>query len=999
MFFAILFVILLAGTAYAQSQKGWINSFLDIDTFVKVDDSANETADVMYYKPDFMQWRWHYNEETEKYELQTRWNADGMYSYIKSVSAEVNTEGAVLLKNENGALPLQPNAKISLFGVSQLPQKYITTGQGSGFHDPNTDDSIQSCLTANGVEVNQSLANQYRGYGYGAGWGTASPAPEGDINYVEFQVNEFPFSEVKGVADSTIAEYGDSAVYIISRLASESGDVDFSAPDHIDNNYMDLTEDERAILDGLAAYKAAGKLKSIVLVLNTCNAMQFKTIASYGDVIDAILWTGTGGTTAYRALADILTGKADPNGKLADTYLYDNYSAPATVNSGNFTYAQYDGVPARETYTWNSKYVVYQEGIYVGYKYFETRYEDMVLGRGNAVGSFGAKASKDNWSYGEEVAYPFGYGGSYAQFEHSNFSVTERGGVFTAKLTIKNTSSAYSGKDVFQLYLQKPYTEYDEKHDLEKASLELVGFSKTKLLAPGESQTLEVKVDLRDFTSYDTYGEGTYILEKGDYYLAAGTNSHDALNNILARKGAVNETYLDGEGDEDMTYHVAIDADDFETYSTSAATGAEIVNRFGSADPNLYEHMGNQPVTFLSRKNWEDTYPRQAVQLTCTDPGMVKDMQYGVEIPTDPDAEMPKYGQNNGLSLINLMYEDFDSELWEKLLDELTFNEQIDLILLGANALAGATSINAPGASVYDGPAGLRGIANTFAYPGETLMACTFNTELVKDLGEAFGIEMHYYGVASLYGPGANIHRTAFSGRNFEYFSEDGVLSGIMLDAELKGLSSMGIITYTKHFALNDQERNRYGGCVWANEQSIREIYLKSFEIFVTDEDCNALGIMTSFNRIGCTWAGTHNGLLKGVLRGEWGFKGSTMTDAAVGGHMGVGQRQAAASAVVNGQTVWLGDLRSQGFGEYANDPVVAQAIREACKVNLYAKLNSMSMNGMRSGVKIVEITPWWETALLAMEIVVGIITGACIAMTAASFVIVHKNKKKEAEV
>lgn len=995
MFMAILFTILLVGESIAMEYEGWINSYLDCETSIRVDNSADETPDVLYYKSDFMQYRWHYNAETEKYEFQTRWNQEGLYSYIKNVAKNVDTEGTVLLKNENSVLPYAAGTKISLYGISQFPSNYITTGQGSGYHAANTSDTLRNCLLSDGVEVNSELYNHYERVAQNYKWASNNTFPNGDLNYVEFKVNEAPFSDIASVSDNTTgAGKSDSAVFVISRLGSENGDTDFSAPGHVDNNYMDLTTEEMGILDKLTEYKQAGKLKSIVLVLNTCNAMQFKTISTYP--IDSILWVGTGGTSSYRALADVLTGKADPNGRLADTYAYDNYSAPSTVNTGDFTYAQSNGVPGRETYAHNNKYVVYQEGIYVGYKYYETRYEDMVFNQGSATGTFGAKNSTSEWKYSEEVAYPFGYGSSYAKFEHSDFSVRERWGVYTAKMKITNVSDTYSGKDVFQLYLQKPYTEYDKTNGVQKASVELVGFAKTRALAPGESQTLEISVDMREFASYDGNGAGTYILEKGDYYLAAGTDSHDALNNIIARKGGANAAYVDGTGTEKMSHLVRVDKDEFTKYSLSATTGEKIENHFDDADLNRYVNTQDQKVTYLSRSNWASTYPVKAVSLTCTNSAMVEDMRYGKEIEAG-DAQMPVYGADNGVSLIDLMYEGYNSELWDKLLDQLTYTEQVNLTLLGANAIAGASSVNAPGGKVHDGPAGIRDAEGSVAYPGQTLMASTFNIQLIEQIGEAFGMEMQYMGYVGLYGPGANIHRNAFGGRNFEYFSEDAALSGLMLDAELKGLSKMGIITYTKHFVMNDQERNRYGVCVWANEQTIREIYLKAFQYSIEDEDCETVGLMSSFNRLGCTWTGAHEGLLTDVLRGEWGFEGCVMTDAAVAGYMGAnGNVRALANAVVAGQTIWLNDLRSQGFGKYANNPTVAQAIRQACKANLYAQLRSSAMNGMKSGVLIIEITPWWQTAIKAAQVGVGAITGACLAMTVLSFIVVYFGKKKE---
>ncbi len=1000
MFFAILFAIVTVGAPLLYANEGWINGFLGVETSMKVDDSSNETPNVMYYQPDFMQYRWYKNEQTGKYELQTRWNKDGLYNYIKSVAKDVATEGTVLLKNDSNVLPLADGTKVSLFGVSQMPANYITTGRGSGSHASNTSDTLRSCLEANGLEINSRLYEAYERVAQRYKANLFRTYPDGDQNYSEYKVNEAPFDEVSEAAEATTgAGQSNTAVFIVSRLASEDGDTNFSAVGHVDNNYLDLTEEERGILDKLVEYKTAGKIDSIVLVLNTCNAMQFKTIATYP--IDSVLWVGTGGTMSFRALADVLTGKADPSGRLADTYLYDNYSAPSTVNTGNFTYAQSNGVPATETYSHNTKYVVYQEGIYVGYKYYETRYEDMVLGVSGAVGTAGVKTSDGNWNYGSEVIYPFGYGMSYATFERSDFAVVRKGDDFFAKITVKNVSEKeVSGKDVFQLYLQKPYTEYDKANGIEKSAVELVGFAKSKLLKKGESQTLEVKINLSDFKTYDTYGKGTYILEKGDYYLAYGQNSHDALNNIIATKGAANKEYVDSNGNQAFTYKVTVETDDFTAYSKSS-TGATISNRFNDADVNLYAGTADQKMTYLSRSNWQGTYPTAAVALTCTNAQMVADMQYGKEIADDETAKMPTTGADNGMSLVELMYEDFDNDdLWNKLLDQLTDEEYVNLTLLGAHTISHATSINAPGTRVQDGPAGIRDAEGSIAYPGETLMACTFNVDLVKSIGEAFGMEMQYLGFGALYGPGANIHRNAFGGRNFEYFSEDGVLSGLMLDTELTGFADMGIITYTKHFVLNDQERNRYGVCVWANEQTIREIYLKAFQTSIENPDCGTVGLMTSFNRLGCTWSGAHKGLLTDLLRDEWGFKGAVMTDAAVGSHMGVNNNQLAlANAVIAGQTLWLGDVRIQGYGEYMKNPVVKQAIRQACKYNLYSQLRSCAMNGMKSGVRIVELRPWWKDLVLGVQIGSGVVTGISVLMAVASFVLPVVLRKKEENV
>ncbi len=992
-FWGLMLGAVIVGGQIANQYSGQINSFLNINPFIRVDDSSNDTPDVMYYKSDFMQYRWHKNEQTGKYEFQQKWNKDGLNSYIRDVTKRVDAEGSVLLWNNNDALPLKENANISLFGTSQLPSNYITSGEGSGSHASNTNDSLKQCLESDGINVNGDLYSRYEIAGMGKKWKMFNSFPNGDLNVVEFSINEVKFADVKDTSDSSIARYGDAAIMIISRNGSENGDLNFNTPESINGNYSDLTNDEIEILNNLMEYKKQGKVKNVVLVLNTANPMQFKNISKFD--IDACLWSGNGGTSSFRALADVLSGKLDPSGHLADTYLFDNYSAPSTVNQGDFTYSEYNSLPATTTYTHNTKYIVYQEGIYVGYKYYETRYEDQVLNQGNAIGNFGVKNSTDSWTYNQEVAFPFGYGSSYAKFERKDFKVTYNKGIYNCSLKIKNVSSDKYGQDTFQVYLQKPHTEYDKTYGIEKSAVELVGFAKTKRLAPNEEVTLNVSIKEKELASYDSYNKKTYILEKGNYYFATGLNSHDALNNILKAKGA-SGSYYDNEGNASFTHLVNKEEDDFETYSISEKTNEKITNQFDNADLNLYENTTDQHITYLSRKNWKDTYPTSAPVIKCTNVNMIEDMQYTLEsddIKNTDGIKMPTYGKDNGLSLIDVMYDDVNDKKWEDLMDQTTFEEQCKLVLYGANAIAGAASINAPGAKSMDGPAGMRLAENTIAYPSQTLMATTFNLSLIETMGEAFGMEMMSEGYTGIYGPGANIHRSNFSGRNFEYYSEDGVLSGLMLDAELKGLSSKGIITFAKHFLLNDQERNRYGVATWANEQTIRENYLRAFEYSVTND--STIGLMSSFNRIGCKWSGAHKGLLTNVLRNEWGYKGVIETDAGAADFMT--HKMALVNGVVAGQDLWMMGKEGNEFGEYKNNPVVAQAIREAAKHNLYAQVHSNTVNGLKSGVKIVEITPWWKKVITGATVATGIITAACLGLTIASFILV--NKKKESDV
>lgn len=988
-FFSIMLAVAIVGNYIASQYSAQINGMFDINPYEKVDvDGANK--DTEYYKSSF------YKEDGS-------YDDNAMRANSLKVSTQAAVESSVLLWNKNNALPLAKDSKINLFGISS--SNYIVSEDGSGKLSPLITQTIKSACEDNGLKVNAKLANAYKllkAQGYGRAY---VEVPE--INcYHEYSINEAPWSAIDGttLGNVTGSLYQDAAIMIISRVNGEDQDTykftnsGFVEDDCFDDNYMDLSANEAEILQKLVEQKNANKISKVILLINSANAVQFKNISNYD--IDACLWVGVGGNASYNQIGQLLSGNATPSGHLSDTFVYDSFSAPATENFGDFTFtSKGSGLPRDESYTHNTKYVVYQEGIYVGYRYYETRYADLVANKGNANSTKGVKAGEGGWSYGDEVAFPFGYGMSYTDFEYSNFSVSKVGKNYEVSLTIKNTGSVYSGKDVMQVYIQKPYTEYDKTNKIEKSAVELVGFNKTKNLAPNESQTLKVTVNGEDFKTYDAYGQKTYILEEGDYYLAVGTDAHNALNNILANDES-NVSKMDETGNKNFSKKITVEEDDFETYSKSSVTSYDITNQFDNADINLYEGTSNQKITYLSRSDWAGTYP-SAVSLACTSSRMVADMQYGTKIEEDPQAEIPKYntvGEYGELTLAMLMDLEYNNPYWEALLDQLTWEESNLLCSTGSNSMAGAESVAAPGLKAKDGPFGI-GIPNrnvddssVFAFPCEVNLSAMWNQDLIEEVGKAFGLEILHVGYTEIYGPGANIHRSAFSGRNAEYFSEDGFLSGKMLASEVRGLQSIGVVVATKHFLLNDQERNRYGVTVWANEQSIREIYLKAFEAGVTEGKMN--GVMSSFNRIGCTWAGTHKGLLTEVLRNEWGFIGAVETDAGVGAHMLVAK--AKASAIVAGQDYWMCGGSATEWNAYKTNATVCQAIREACHRILYTQLHSNAMNGVSTTAKIVRITTWWEASLIGLQIGVGVICGLCLTMTVLSFVFFKKQKDNE---
>lgn len=1009
-FFAIFLVIVYVGSMFAMQYSAYINSALGIIPYV-TEKNENPDEDTEYYKSDY-----YYSDGT--------YDDAAMRENSMDVAERVADESTVLLWNNNNALPLSEGDKVGFFGISAQSSRYMYAGTGSGALTYSGSDTIMSAMEAKGIDVNDNLWRLYTLLTGSYGWGQVSASSAGvdDANYGEYTINEAPWSAVEEMDKNTFggavltnySAYKDAAIMVISRNGGENCDVAFTADEdkNLDNGcYLDLSEAEADVLAHLMQLKKDGRVEKVVLLINSATPMQLMNISGLG--IDACMWVGMGGTMSAEQIAGVLSGETTPSGHLVDTWVYDIDSAPANENFGDYTFAQSTGLPPEFKYTHNDKYVVYQEGIYVGYRYYETRYEDAVLGRGNASSQAGAYNSKGVWNYGEEVAYTFGHGESYADFLYSGYSVTQNSdGDYEVSVNIKNISDKYSGKEVMQVYIQKPYTDYDVKNNIEKASVELVGFAKTDLLAPGQDQTLKVVVDDYEFKTYDAYGAGTYILEKGDYYLAIGTSAHNALNNILASKKAdgvsVNEDIMDEDGVAGLAQKITVSANDFTKWATSPYTGEKVGNLFSDADINLYSGTQDQKITYLSRSDWQGTYP-SAVTLSCTNQTMVADMQYTTGITEDPEAVMPKYETINEevgqLSLVMLMEYDYDDPIWDILMDQTSWAEQTYLVTYGAHVLAGAESVNAPGGLSQNGPSGINQpnpvLKSYIIFPCQVNMAATWNTPLIEELGEAFGMEMMHVDYEGLNGPGANIHRSAYSGRNWEYYSEDGFMSGEMLSSETTGMMRYGAILYVKHMLLNDNERNRYGVSVWANEQSIREIYAKAYEKACAVTNLN--GIMSSFNRIGATWAGRHKGLLNDLLRGEWGFEGAVQTDAAVGRHMGMSNDEATnaavmAEALIAGQDFWLAGGSYDKLDGYKDNATVACALREAARRMLYTQLHSTAMNGVGADSRTVYITPWWEATLNTLKIVAPILVAVSGAMMIASFVLPVVMKKKDGE-
>ncbi|MCD8040353.1 MAG: glycoside hydrolase family 3 C-terminal domain-containing protein [Clostridia bacterium] len=961
---ATLLAVVMALTTAGAENASVINSALGATTYrvETVDDGTEE--DTEYYKATYT-------------------SSSALSADYAALCEEVEGEGIVLLKNDNNALPLDKGSKVSLFGQGAVNFNYNTTGSSST-GSTSSYATLKDAFEYNDrMTVNPTLWSFYNSStysSYGRSYSTSG-----------YKVNEAPYSIYTDDVKSSYYTYNDAAIVVISRDSGEGSDSTTYGSDGLDGSYLSITETEQELLEELTAKKGS-VFKSLIVIINTSLGMQLDFLDYSGIDVDACLWVGNAGSHGSYAIGAVLVGDVNPSGRSTDTYLKDNFSSPAMASwayntNKKFTqsytnYKDYDFIN-----TTNRYYGVYVEGIYVGYRYYETRYEDYVMGTAN-VGSY---------DYSSDVAYPFGYGLSYSEFEYSDYTVTENeDNTYTVSVTVTNTSSV-AGKEVVQVYLQKPYTDYDIENGVEKASVELVGYAKTEKLNPNESETVEIVVDKEQFKTYDSNKAQTYILDAGTYYLTAAENAHDAVNNILAKKGYTTEGgKMDADGNAELVA-VALEQSslDTTTYKYSTETGAEITNQFDFCDVNRYSGSGTNSVTYVSRSNWTGTFPNASVSLAIATEEMAQDLQSDNEVEED-GSEMPTYGASNGLTLIMLRGYDYDDETWDDLLDQMTFAEQALLISDGYHLTNMVSSVGKPQTTDENGPTSVSGSVTGYCLPSEGIWAATFNDELIERVGNLLGDDCIMAGVQGLYAPGVNIHRTPFGGRSHEYFSEDSYLTAMASVAEIKGIQDRGVIAYVKHLAFNNEETNRNGVGIWLNEQSARELYLLPFEYSMRPSMGNAHATMTSFNRAGCTWTSASSELMLNVIRDEWDFDGFAITDASSGNGA---YYMTYYDGIMNGTNLYDGTGTSTSLDKYKSSARFANMMRESCHRILYVVCNySAAMNGISSNTKIVAVTPWWQTLLTVLEgVSIALIVGSA-AVYATALVFEYKKPKKEAE-
>lgn len=839
---------------------------------------------------------------------------------------QIAEEGIVLLQNNDNTLPMASGTKLNVFGWSSTNPVYGGTGSGS-LSDAYPTVSLLEGLENAGFEVNQDLVNFYTNFRatrptvgmWGQDWTIPEPTVEDYDN--------------AGIFESAKA-YSDTAVVVLARSGGEGADLPTSLdPDAEDTfqdggtfgssglrysdqkddldaskSYLELSNREKAMLDRVTA-----DYDNVVLVVNAANTMQLDFVEDYSQ-IKSVVWCPGTGQSGFNALGKILNGEVNPSAKTSDTFVRDLTKTPTYNNFGNFSYDNMDEFAVDGV---NPTFVNYTDGIYVGYRFYETAATEGLI------------------NYDELVQYPFGYGLSYTTFEQKMGDLQVNDGQISVDVTITNTGDV-AGKDVAEVYYNPPYT----NGGIEKASANLVGFAKTQMLNPGESETVTVSFSAEDMASYDYQNAKAYVLESGSYEISLRTDSHTVVDT--------------------KTYDVA----ETITYNGDNARSTDVATAENKLDD------ANGGLTYLSRAdgfaNYEEA-TKAPTNFTMSDENkqaFKNNSNYNPEDYNDASDEMPTTGASNGVKLADLRGKDYDDPQWDSLLDQLTVSDMDTMIALGGYQTAAASSVGKVMTIDCDGPASINNNftgTGSIGFPAGVMIANTWNTDIADQFGESIGKMADEMGVSGWYAPAMNIHRSAFAGRNFEYYSEDPFLSGAIAMNAVIGAERQGVYAYIKHFALNDQETNRTNQlCTWFNEQSAREIYLKPFEMCVKNGGAKA--VMTAFNFYGITPAEASSEVLNGILRDEWGFKGFALTD-----YYGVYGYQDADRMIRNGNDCMLVAYDTET--NHVTDTTSAtsiKAMRQACKNIMYVSVNSRAYDeaNMQTGLMT------WQIAAIVIDVI-----------------------------
>lgn len=1024
MVFAALLTVSLLAANILETYRTSVDAFVGTRSQITVTESSGEEADAWTYQSEFT-------------------TAKEAYDGFRELAIRTSQETYALLKNENDALPISNTAKITMFGIRSYAPVY--SNNGGSVADGKSTVEIFDAFAERGFQLNPSMLTAYEEFFKGMEWTT--PQFGGGLlpAYAEISAydnpNELSLEDLRALNpafDQDYAEYSDAAIVVVGRVGGENGDGYYPGDEGradgvetVTGNILSLSTEEMELIE-----EAKANFDKVIVLVNATNAMEIGNLAEDPD-IDAILWIGYPGAYGFYGVADVLNGTVSPSAHLGDIFAKNSALAPAMQNYGNIPWTNAGEFP--ETANVNS-YLIEAEGIYTGYRYYETRYADIVSGNGGANASAGTYANADGtaatadgiWDYANEVVYPFGHGLSYTTFEQKLDSVEVLGSRESATVTVTTTNTGdTAGKAVVQVYAQTPYTDYDKQYHIEKSAVQLMDFEKTNTLQPGESQTITMEIDLANLASYDSENAQTYIVDPGTYYFAIGEDSHDALNNILAAQGKTTADGMTAEGDAANTYQWEwIGEVDAETFSVSKA-GVEITNALSEGDYAMdFNAFEPGTVTYLSRSDWDGTFPQTYSGIAANEQLSVLLGNDLIPLKTDEDTSDIIFGDTTSELTINDMKgADFDDPRWDELVNKVTVDEFLNF---AANAFHNIAAIESVGLLQYmadDGPNGsdshyltegsYQGVpyADAAEYDYGTRVGVTpqnlaysWNKELAYENGEiVLGESTLVLNLPIMIGPGMNIHRHAYNSRGAEYYSEDPILTGYIGSAVVQGAQSKGTLVNIKHAAFNDQEINRSGIAVFMNEQKARELELRglqqAFEAngkpasFTADESKadtytqGALGVMSSYNRVGAVAPSANVGLQVQIMRDEWDFNGYNVTDFT-----GVSLKAAPKESILAGTTAFCGfgvteDITYWSGDALSGDREMLLAVKENVHYLLYALANSAAMNGVNATTHSVDVMTWWR--LLYMSCI-GVFSAAILVSIGGYAVSSRKKKKGE---
>ena len=840
----------------------------------------------------------------------------------EEVAEEIMEDGIVLLKNES-LLPLNETKKLNIFGWESINPAYGGAGSG-GINDLYDIVSLNQGLENAGFSINQELVDFYNNYG--------ADNPEMSIQKQSWTLPEPPVDTYSDELIKSAKEYSDVAVVVLSRKAGEGHndipmDVRKAAYDNNSDEYDDfpegehylqLSQTERDMVDMVCS-----NFDNVIVVYNGANQFELGFADEYPQ-IKSVVWCPGTGNVGFNALGKVFSGEVNPSGKTPDTFIYDMTTAPWWNNAEKTEYTNLadmavEGMNAGTAQVYAPAFTNYVEGIYVGYKYYETAAQEGAI------------------DYDKTVQYPFGYGLSYTEFEQKMGELEEKDGQISVDVEVTNTGDV-AGKDVVEVYYKPPYT----NGGIEKSSANLIEFAKTDLLQPGESQMVTVTFSIEDMASYDENNAKAYVLEKGDYVISINSDSHTVLDQ---------KTYT---ADKDVVYK----GENKRASDDTAAT-------------NVFEDAKGD-VTYLSRADHFANYEEATAAPASAELGEPYVSEYHLNSNFDKttylndEDVMPTTGADNGLTLADMRDADYDDPRWEKLLDQLTVDEMANMIAMAGYQTAAMDSVGKVATLDFDGPAAINNNftgVGSIGFPIEVVVASTWNKELAQAWGECMGKISQEMGAEGWYAPGMNTHRTAFGARNYEYFSEDGVLAGNMGAKAVEGARKYGVYSYIKHFAM--YEGNAKMVSVWSNEQAIREIYLKPFEISVKQGGANA--VMVSWSFLGDKWTGESSNLMNTVLRDEWGFRGMALTDFfRNNGHGFMNADAALANGVDAMLSTFNGEENNVANPEH---PTSVLQMRNACKNVMYTVVSSWAYDGEHEETGMEN----WKKAGIGIDIVIAL--------------------------